>query len=319
MRVLVFFNHDPGLYGILPAKPSQIVAGGYKRFIELAKRLGEFGVNLDVVESFPSYQSDGSLNYEFSEFTVPALNVANMRITDPWLVAWKMARIGKKLSKEKHFDLILSPSEILEMCLAAFLVSHETKIAWVTIVHHLNLNKPLLSTGSSSFKQLVVNSYVLLRRIPEKSLAYFLYNDAYIISVSKATKSSLRKIGITSDIFICGNGLDLFQIDSIASDTCIYDGIFIGRFVPGKGIFEALKIFEKICSERPYAKFALVGGGDEKIVASVKAEITAKKLGENIFLWGYVDDVTKVKLLKSSRLFIYPSHVEGWGIELARR
>jgi glycosyltransferase involved in cell wall biosynthesis len=317
LRILVFFNHDPGLYGILPSQPTQVVTGGYKRFLEIAKRIGKYGVELDVVESFPTFlKSDRDLHYKYHEFTTPALKVDNARFTDPWLVAWKMARVGKKLAKKKHFDLILSPSESLDMCLAAFLVSRETKIPWGAVIHHLNSEKPRFDANSvsSSAKKLTASCYAMLHSIFDKRPTYFLYNNASIVSVSQSTEKVLHNHGVKSAVFICGNGLNLSEISAIHSGSSLYDGIFVGRFVKGKGLFEALKIFEKICNERPGSKFALVGGGDQTILGPLREEIAKKKLERNIEILGYVDEKTKIELIKSSKIFIYPSHIEGWGI-----
>jgi glycosyltransferase involved in cell wall biosynthesis len=227
----------------------------------------------------------------------------------------KFARVGVRLAKEEHFDLILSPSENIEMCLPAFLTSRETKIPWVAIVHHLDFSKQLFINNlqCGPFRKFAINFYTMPRNI-DKKLIYFLYNTASIISVSQATKEAIRHVGVTSSVFICGNGINTNQIGQTQSMKVIYDGIFVGRFVQSKGLMEALKVFEKILARDSEARFALVGGGDPTIVSMIKEEIERKNLEKNVEIFGYVEEKKKFELLKSSKIFIYPSHVEGWGI-----
>jgi len=321
MKVLVFFDHDPGLYGILPSEPTQVVTGGYKRFLEIAKRIEKYDIEFKVVESSPAYpNSDRSLSYSYREFVTPALRFANARLTDPWLVAWKMARIGKRLIEKEPFDLIISPSESIEMCLAAFLTSHWTKIPWAAVVHHIDWAKHSpapVGTESTFGTRYLVGFYSILHNSLNKWLLPYLYNSASIISVSYATEKSLRSLGVKSTVFICGNGIDTNQIDKVQTHESLFDGIFVGRLVRSKGLMEALEIFEQICSRDAKARFAIVGEGDPKIMRTLKEEIAKKKIEKNVKLFGYVGEEEKTRLMKSSKIFIYPSHAEGWGIVVA--
>jgi glycosyltransferase involved in cell wall biosynthesis len=201
------------------------------------------------------------------------------------------------------------------MCLPAFLTSRETKIPWVAIVHHIDSSKQDLINNlrCGPFRKFAISFYAMQGNV-DKRLAHFLYNTASLISVSQATKEAIRHVGVTSNVFVCGNGIDTNQIGQTQSTKVIYDGIFVGRFVQSKGIMEALKVFEKILARDSEARFALVGGGDRTIVSMVKEEIERKKLEKNVEIFGYVEEKEKFELLKSSKIFIYPSHIEGWGI-----
>lgn len=320
MKVLVFFDHDHGLYGILPNKPTKIVTGGYKRFVEIAKRMGKHDIDLVVVESSPTYATfDKSLQYCFHEFTIPALRVAGHRISDPWLVAGRMANIGKKLAEKEHFDLILSPCESLEMCLAAFLTSHSKRIPWLAVAQLFDwtYSSATRDPSSSSFRKHLIDSYCIIHNSLDRRILQYLYNNALIISVSSAIENSLRSIGVKSQILICGNGIDFDQIDKIQNRNFSYDGIFVGRFVQSKGPQEALRIFETICCKDANAKFAFVGAGDPKITRMIEEEIAERKMDKNIDLFGYVDEEKKFELMKGSKILISPSHNEGWGIVVA--
>ncbi len=96
-----------------------------------------------------------------------------------------------------------------------------------------------------------------------------------------------------------------------------YDGIFIGRLDPTKGIFDIIKITQIIVASCPNFKIVMVGNGNANVVETFKKEIVKQSLQNNIILTGFVTEAEKAKLLSQSRLFIFPSHEEGWGIVIA--
>ncbi len=316
MKVLVFFYHDPGLEGILPFKPTHVLTGGYRRLLEIAKRVRKYNVEFVIVESFPSYFSADKRSYNrYQEFKTPAFKLRNSRLTEPWLVALKMANMAKELAENEHFDLILSPSETIEMCLAAYLTSRSTKVPLAAVVHHIDWEKQNHGwLASESLKIRLIEFYYNAHFALDKKLLLHIYNNAQIISVSSSTQESLRSLGVKSKIFVCGNGVDNSQIDDVQTDSLLFDGIFVGRLVHNKGVFEALSVFEAVCSKDNKAKFAFVGEGEPKIMRNLKEAIHKKKMEKNIMVFGYVDEEKKFELMKSSKIFIFPSHQEGWGI-----
>jgi len=312
MKVLVFFHKDVGLQGILPLHPQQIVGGDHRRFMEIAKRIGKHGVEFVVVESFPTYRTiERGLHYRCEQYVTPALRFGDWRLSDPWLVALEMARIGKGLVKKEHFDLILSPGESVPMSLASFLTSHSSRIPWVAIVQYLDWRKVHLEGSCRRhFIEFYSNTHVDL----DKNLLLYLYNHGSIISVSHAMEKQLRYLGVKSRIFVCGNGVDTRLIDRISPGSLLFDGIFVGRLVSDKGISETLRIFEEVCHKNAEAKFAFVGGGDMHTIDALKREIVKRNIEKNVSVLGYVGERERLfELMKRSKIFIYPTHIESWG------
>lgn len=313
MKVLAFFHKDVGLQGILPSYPQQIVGGDHRRFMEIAKWTKEHGIEFVVIESHPTYLTlDKGLQYRSEQYTTPALKFGDWRLTDPWLVAFEMARIGKNLAHKEHFDLILSPGESVPMSLAAFLTSHSTKIPWTVVVQYLDWRKVRLHGSCRKyFIEFYSNAHLAL----DKNLLLYIYNHASIISVSHVMEKTLRNLGVNSKIFVCGNGVDISRIDKIRSGSLLFDGIFVGRLVSDKGVLETLRIFEEICSRDTEAKFAFVGGGDAKTIRTLKQEIVKRNIEKNVSLLGYVGEREELfELMKRSKVFVYPTHLESWGI-----
>ena len=115
-------------------------------------------------------------------------------------------------------------------------------------------------------------------------------------------------------VFFIKNGINADAIDIVPQQQKIYDACFVGGLRPSKGIFEFTKIWGKVVEKMPDAKFAIVGGGSQEIVDKLKYDITTAKLEKNITLTGPLATQELYKVLKQSKLFVFPSYEEGWGI-----
>jgi glycosyltransferase involved in cell wall biosynthesis len=89
--------------------------------------------------------------------------------------------------------------------------------------------------------------------------------------------------------------------------------LYIGTLEPRKNIVSAIKAFKKVCSGKPDLVFVIAGKKGwyyRDIVRSVRE----LKLKDRVIFTGFVDEEEKPYLLAGSKLFIYPSFYEGFGI-----
>ncbi len=93
-----------------------------------------------------------------------------------------------------------------------------------------------------------------------------------------------------------------------------YDGIYVGRHTAEKGIFDILRVWAACCRHDPTLRLALVGPCTEDMRAQLRQKISELGLTENVTIFGTVDEALKWELYAKSRLCVFPSHVEGWGI-----
>ena len=93
-----------------------------------------------------------------------------------------------------------------------------------------------------------------------------------------------------------------------------YDGVFLGRIHPSKGIYDLISIWNRVCTQIPEAKLAIIGGGRREVVKELKTIIGKEGLGKNVELLGSLEDKEAFLIVASSRLFVFPSHEEGFGI-----
>ena len=78
-----------------------------------------------------------------------------------------------------------------------------------------------------------------------------------------------------------------------------------------------IKIWQKVAIFFPKAKLYIIGGGSDNFKNELLKDIQASNLQENIDLLGYLEKSNAVSLLKSAKIFLFPSHEEGWGIAIA--
>jgi glycosyltransferase involved in cell wall biosynthesis len=89
--------------------------------------------------------------------------------------------------------------------------------------------------------------------------------------------------------------------------------VFCGRLVKQKGVFDFLKVCERLQREDPKFSAVMIGSGPEQ--PAIEREIRARNL--RVRLTGFVSEHEKANLVASARLFVFPSYEEGWGIVIS--
>jgi len=133
-------------------------------------------------------------------------------------------------------------------------------------------------------------------------------------------KSQLMNLGIAeSKIRFTHNSVDLQRIEAVTvgdRDERSYDACFLGRLSPLKGIFDIVEIYKELVKTYPNTKIALMGADHPKYREQLRDKIKDSNLENNIFILGAVNEDEKYAVLKSSKIFIFPSYEEGWGIAI---
>ena len=136
-----------------------------------------------------------------------------------------------------------------------------------------------------------------------------------IITVSPYTKKELINIGFEGNkIKVNYNGIDTNKMKNFISSENKYDCVFLGRLNVSKGIFDLLDIWKIINEKNPNIYLAIIGFGDKKTEDELKDRIKINSLEKNINVLGYLEDKKLFGILKSSKIFVFPSHEEGFGI-----
>jgi glycosyltransferase involved in cell wall biosynthesis len=138
-----------------------------------------------------------------------------------------------------------------------------------------------------------------------------------VFVVNGDARTHLINLGFERNkIFLTSLGVDYDAIASVRPvGEIIYEGCFCGRLVKTKGIYDLIDVWKFVTSRYPQAKLVIVGDGPEYEILSDK--IKEAELERNIQFMGFVSEREKFLTMQRSRIFIFPSYEEGWGIAVA--
>lgn len=144
------------------------------------------------------------------------------------------------------------------------------------------------------------------------------------ITVSQSTKEDLVEVGFDPDnITIVPNTIsdDIVDLGLPSRFDKKKDFIYVGRYSRYKGIGDAIEAFGILKKEYKDCKLYIVGKKDEKILEEEIFPICDKyglRCGDeednDVVLTGFVDEEEKYRLMAKSRVLLFPSQREGWGI-----
>jgi glycosyltransferase involved in cell wall biosynthesis len=287
MRVLAFLLND--------YDSSRFLRGSERRFLEISKRLKQFGVQIFGLE-YESLRSNQWGPQGYVPITIKP------RLTNHGaLNSLRIITLGLLACVRCKCDIIyatchLSWKEgVWAGVIAPYVVSRLCRKPFVIVFHHLQ---------PSDFKE----------RNPIKLGAY---QRAVRIAVSEATASDVRKAFRVLDVKVAGNGIDtqLFRADYQTKK--LYDATFLGRITEDKGVFVLLSAWKIVVEKMQSAVLLLIGSIDDKIREKVESKIRDLRCTSKVITVGFVSDIEMVRLLKSSKIFVLPSLREGFGLVVA--
>lgn len=216
-----------------------------------------------------------------------------------------------KISKEKPDAVYTTGDFICNTIPAAFLKLKHKDIKWTANIFHLN-RPPIFRSSNPFWRSLF--SYLIQRF----SLLFIRYFADQVFLLNTEVKDALLKRKFKKEkLFTVGAGLDLKTIKKTPRDPNLdFDGCFLGRLNYTKGAFELPEIWAKVVKRKPDAKLAIIGQGAEDDLKKMILEIGKYELRNQVQLFGFLETKSMYQILKASKVFILPSHEEGWGISL---
>ena len=135
-----------------------------------------------------------------------------------------------------------------------------------------------------------------------------------IIVINEPTRSRLVELGFDHRrIYLTRCPVDVPAVRPRSLPEKDVSVVFCGRLVAQKGIFDFLQVCERLQREDPTFSAVMIGPGPER--AALEAAI--RERGLRVRLTGFVSDEEKADLVARSRLFVFPSYEEGWGIVIS--
>ena len=254
------------------------------------------------------------LGYEFAKKFLPgqysiylSSNKLEETLSTSAFVRAYLFRTIKSLffTNEQNQDIIIASSHLLYDILPAVLLRRKFNSKLVVYVHHTFHTYRTYKQGMWISISLLTEKISLF--LCKKADLIFVYNDEH--------KKDLISKGFKSQrILTTGNGVEHEFIESVKLKMHEFDGCFCGALDKMKGVYDLLDLWEIVLRRSPKSKLVIIGNGPE--YDRLLGIIRKKELEKNILLMGYLPEEQKISAMKSSKVFIFPSYEEGWGISI---
>jgi glycosyltransferase involved in cell wall biosynthesis len=286
-------------------------SGGDTRFVEIMKCLREKSavdlmvVTCDLGRSFCEERGLKGI-FKLTTHENKITNKANAII----FLFFKRILSSLRLNLKIDNDTILySAYQFLPDVFPVFILKRRKNMLWVQTLYHL-VPSPKERDGSFLRNFFAFNeqkiSFALIKRHAD-----------LIFVLNTVVKNQLVKLGFSENrIYVTGAGVDLSKIGQIQSiQGAHYDACFLGRLHPSKGVFDLPEIWKLVISRKKDAKLAIIYVGSKEMETILANLINKKNLISNISMLS-ISGKDALSVVKSSSIFIFPSHEEGWGIAI---
>ncbi|PJE68834.1 hypothetical protein COU96_02915 [Candidatus Shapirobacteria bacterium CG10_big_fil_rev_8_21_14_0_10_38_14] len=217
-------------------------------------------------------------------------------------------KLIKKIKEFRDFDVVYSISSVLDLILFPFFLKIVgKKIKWATVFDNI---VPLKDPGNKLLRFLGWLFFHL-------SLI-FLKKADNIFVISKNLRDYLIRKGFDGKrVILTGNAVETDLIRKAKADKKYnIDALFVGRINEAKGIYDLLEVLQIVKRKYLHFQLAIMGRGDMTTEKRYKGEIKDRKLERNIQFLGYKTGLEKFNIIKSSKIFLFLSKSESFGIAL---
>ena len=277
------------------------------------------GNDVHIVTTSYAHRLLQEFDYDTETYLYEQTSFKRMGINDFINVRRMLAKMP-----EKKFDIIYAPGETFKHIVASSIARRTFK---VPVVASFNLFNPdetrAIHYFLSAFKKGIYGkgTFVHLKIFPRRILATlkcyirnsFARNIDLIFSVGSYLKELLVKMGVNPErIFVISAGVDFDRIQKVGYEEKVYDACFMGQIIPRKGVADLIESWRLVVKEKQDARLAIMGSGPQKYETVIKHLIKKYGLQNNVSMLGFVPEDEKYRILKGSRVFVFPSYWEAF-------
>jgi len=284
-RLVVFFNSY-----------TQGISGGDVCLLELIKRMNDYRLMIVTSKLGRDICQQSGLEADYLLTTKENVFTGVVRTYFKRII--KSVFLPLKIHRS---DILYSSSDFLPDVIPAFIRRLANKDAkWVQkIFHIIPKDRPI-----TYYAQRL--SFFLIRRRA----------DVVIVDNSLLKKQLIQRDFKTEKIKVNYPGIDLQRYQNYRSFANVSEAVFLGRFHYSKGLFDLVEIWRCVCERIPQARLSIIGNGNARIKDELKRKISEAGLENNVLLTGYLENEKMIETMKGSKVFVFPSHEEGFGIAI---
>lgn len=282
------------------------MSGGDKRLIEIFRRIGD-RFKIDVYTSEAGTRLICPILKSAEVFCCP-MTIGSKNLFAAYVIrtVWALRQI-----MQREYELLYSSSDFFPDVIPCFVYKgRHPRCKWVQCIFHVYPKSGLrrgskLRNMAGAFCQKL--SFAMARKRAD-----------HLINLNTQVKEELISRGFgpqTVSVNPCG--VDLDYLRGLDADVDPMVACFIGRLAPAKGIYDLLAIWKLVVARSPNARLKIIGNGPRKIEDDLRASLKSASLESSVDLCGYLPDDEMYRTLKASKVFLMPSHEEGFCIAIA--
>ena len=208
-----------------------------------------------------------------------------------------------------NVDVVKSNSDwgLFDALPACIIKLRRRRIVWASVCWHF-IDPPFERKGRDDFSATNVLSFLSQRLM---LLLIRLFGDV-VFAETKVVTEAMSTFGITTEkAKIARGAMDSGLVRQIKSRPKIYDGCYLGRIHPEKGIFDLVKIWRMVCGFLGDEKLLVMGSATPQWVEAFKETVKNEGVRNNVTFVGAVSEIEKYEYLKACKVFLHPSFEDG--------
>ena len=286
------------------------MSGGDRRTIEMLRRwnnTSEYRFLVYTTHDFARLPTEEGIDKYEIVYTDKEKNGKNIIVE----YFKRMAECYRLLKERvKTNDIIYSSTDIMPDVMPGCWIKKKNKtVIWEITTYHL-FEKFYKRPGN------VFTNFLSCQQQKASISSGVKYADKYF-TTSPIVLNYLEKRCKSKKVYLTDCAVDIEAIDRANSEVNGYDACFLARLNYSKGVLELPEIWQKVISERPGAKLAIMGKGNKEFEEELRSKIDNMGVSESIDLLGFMSSEDAWSVIKKSNCFLFTSHEEGWGMAVA--
>jgi glycosyltransferase involved in cell wall biosynthesis len=286
---------------------TDILDGGTRIMLECLRRWKTDGHNIEVItseEGYKVYLRGGLTDIKYTVIHTPR----NRHFALFFQYLFRTVKLSFSMLKfdlQQNRSIVFSGSDFLPDFIPALVLKMRVKSAKWVVAFYLSTPSPSSSDFRYRGRQIWIGFLYYLTQLVSAWLAKRYADMIWVTSEADKERFSGRTTGSARTILVRW-GVDTKSPELVSEPSKKdFDAVFVGRLHPQKGVLELAEIWSHVLSLKRDAKLAIIGTGE--LQQDLVAKLSKLKLGQSVVLFGFLDGLDRIRILKTSRIFVHPA------------